>query len=426
MRKRIFTALTSCCLLSSSQVYLASQNILAKYDLPPDASGSQYLNLLESNLSLLTNTDPDLQPILDIGKRNWDWLNHMNTFRSTDDQLEFSSPSKSRSFPITSSRNLSKDFVLSEYNKLFTVIPKEMLDILLKKQDLTNDLPSSLSKDDYLKYGLIVDYAYQNAARWNLLFPYKDELKAVRFKDIRGYYHLEHLIDRTEKLENFNNLIPEEQKKIGVWLENQCLNTEHDESNCHQYFTDSLVSNNGDATVFYQKYFNNSQKIYQNFFQIPTQAVRNDILWTDGPNQTSFAIIPFQDLEDVGIKIFLHNIEKEWRWGSWQLLLQYTNGDNIPNITFESGVTPHVNDLGGNNIVMDSNQPLTEWDAQWTIRHEFGHVLGFPDCYIEFYDENNNAFVSYQIDVNNLMCSRRGKLQETHYSEMTRNYFTKL
>jgi hypothetical protein len=81
-----------------------------------------------------------------------------------------------------------------------------------------------------------------------------------------------------------------------------------------------------------------------------------------------------------------------------------------------------VDKLGGNEITMDKNAPLSEYEVQWTIRHEFGHVLGFRDCYLEFYDSTEKAIVSYQFDVTNLMCSRQGHLKEIHYQELKRLY----
>jgi hypothetical protein len=69
---------------------------------------------------------------------------------------------------------------------------------------------------------------------------------------------------------------------------------------------------------------------------------------------------------------------------------------------------------------MDTNVPLWQYHARWTIRHEFGHTLGFPDCYIEFYDTKAGQMVSFQIDTSNLICSRRGKLQARHDEELKR------
>jgi hypothetical protein len=82
-----------------------------------------------------------------------------------------------------------------------------------------------------------------------------------------------------------------------------------------------------------------------------------------------------------------------------------------------------VNGLGGDTITMDANRSLEEYSTRWTIRHEFGHVLGLPDCYIEFYDESRAVMVSYQIDITNLMCSRKGKLQERHVLELRKHYY---
>lgn len=40
------------------------------------------------------------------------------------------------------------------------------------------------------------------------------------------------------------------------------------------------------------------------------------------------------------------------------------------------------------------------------LAHEFGHVLGFPDCYIEFFNKSTNTLTYYEADnSDNLMCS---------------------
>jgi hypothetical protein len=71
---------------------------------------------------------------------------------------------------------------------------------------------------------------------------------------------------------------------------------------------------------------------------------------------------------------------------------------------------------------MDANTPLTEWDVQWTIRHEFGHVLGFVDCYLEFYDPSEKAIVTYQLDIDHLMCARSGRMQKSMYDVLKQYY----
>jgi vacuolar-type H+-ATPase subunit C/Vma6 len=53
-------------------------------------------------------------------------------------------------------------------------------------------------------------------------------------------------------------------------------------------------------------------------------------------------------------------------------------------------------------------------------------VLGLPDCYVEFFDTEAKEFVNYQIDVTNLMCSRRGKIKKIHYDVMREYYLGRL
>jgi hypothetical protein len=40
--------------------------------------------------------------------------------------------------------------------------------------------------------------------------------------------------------------------------------------------------------------------------------------------------------------------------------------------------------------------------------HEFGHILGFNDCYVEFIEEGGRRLVYYEIDPNNIMCNVSG------------------
>ncbi|NBY20839.1 hypothetical protein EBQ74_11505 [bacterium] len=139
----------------------------------------------------------------------------------------------------------------------------------------------------------------------------------------------------------------------------------------------------------------------------------------------SLLYTPFEKPDSEEVFSFLkENIEDEWRWSGWALKLNFIKGDwNTTHVEFIPGATPHVNGLAGSTITMDANQPLTEYHVRWTIRHEFGHTLGFPDCYVEFYEPNQHEMISYQVDTTNLMCSRRGKLQEKHFLELKRVYY---
>lgn len=56
------------------------------------------------------------------------------------------------------------------------------------------------------------------------------------------------------------------------------------------------------------------------------------------------------------------------------------------------------------------------------IAHEIGHILGFPDCYFEAWDQERSAFVYIELDPsgNNLMCNVKQS------SKIPNNYFQQL
>jgi hypothetical protein len=86
-------------------------------------------------------------------------------------------------------------------------------------------------------------------------------------------------------------------------------------------------------------------------------------------------------------------------------------------VEWEDGALPHVNGLGGDTITMDSNTAQWLEQTQVTMTHEFGHVIGFPDCYVEFWDPSEpegGAFVEYALDPDDRMCALSGGTQERH------------
>jgi hypothetical protein len=174
---------------------------------------------------------------------------------------------------------------------------------------------------------------------------------------------------------------------------------------------------------YYQRLLPRAESLYRSFFTIPRYGQRRDLRWTTNKKGHPMIEAPFLDPGKANVRDFLQvNIEDEWRFGDWSLKLAFVPRGNHAYIRFVPGATANVNGLGGNRITMDANQPLSEYDAQWTIRHEYGHVIGLPDCYVEFYQEEKGTIINYQIDTDNLMCSRRGHIQESHVSELLRVY----
>lgn len=387
-------------------------------DLPPDAGSSEYRSILQGKGTLL-NLD-GLNVVISAGERNLDWLDHINSRRPDNQKLSFTSKETQRSFPIDSPNEYNPSLILAEFAKVKSSYPAELAEVIFGGAAFTDEPPIDVK--DYLEISRLLDNAYQSAGRWRVMEGWLPSLTSRRKNDIRGYYFLSRLKDRKEKLKNFADLSSEERSRIREWLIGMCFNGSGTLSQCQRELN-NLIGAKGNLNTFYEKALARSESRYRSFFSIPSYATRRDFQWESLADGRQRLVAPFLDPTRPEVRYFVqHNVQDEWKWTDWRLELPFKSSGDHPFIVFEPGATPNVNGLGGNRITMNANQPLTEYDAQWTIRHEFGHVLGLPDCYVEFYVEEKQVIVNYQIDVENIMCSRRGHVKAENFEELKRAY----
>jgi hypothetical protein len=380
-------------------------------------SGLEGQALLDQQPELLTASDAQtLKPVLELGKRNLDWLKHINLHRDPAHPVSLSSKETQQGYPIEQPSESNVQIVMSTYNQLKAELPHAMAQVLLNGQAFTDDLP--LDEKDYILWGAKVDRVYQSATRWLLELPYLSSYIAFRQKDIRGYYYLSKEADLATKLANWSQLDASLQANLRSWLIGMCANS-RSRAECTRKL-DKLISTQGDIQGFHDQYVGKSRELFESYFSI--QRVRGDIEWTSA--HPDVLHMPFRDPKSQLFRDYLKgNIEDEWKWGGWRLSLDFEDGfRRLARLVLEPGVTPHV-DWNQDTITIDSNQPTTEYGSQWMIRHEFGHILGFVDCYAEFYEEERGVMVSYQIDTSDLMCSRKGALKQNHFDELKRVYF---
>ncbi len=380
----------------------------------PDAESSEYLALYDKAGRPRGATD--LQFAIKLGERNLKWLNHMNSFRPDGQKIQLTKPGQLKGIPIDAPSKYSPETIKTDYDSTYRDMPVDMAKILYSSVPFTENPP--IPEDEYVIWAKKVDRNYQTAVRWTLMEPYLGYLEMRRADDLRGFYFLSKKTnDVEETLKNFSSQTPELQEQIKTWLSQMCTNNEGLSSDCVNTVDQSEKA--GTLLDLFKKYLPGSQNIWNQYFSL--ENPRPEITWSSKvPNLMS---VPFMDPKNDSIKNFLiTNIEDEFKWNNWNLKLKMLPQAQI-HVEFQSGVTPHVNGAGGDTITMDANSPLTEWDTQWTIRHEFGHVLGFVDCYLEFYDVKEKAIVNYQLDVDHLMCSRAGRMQQSIFDTLKTFYF---
>ncbi|MGZ3656545.1 MAG: hypothetical protein ACXVCS_13375 [Bdellovibrionota bacterium] len=387
-------------------------------DIPPDAPTSMYRAALGARL--LVAQDDGLDAIVQLGERNLAWLNHINSLRPGGDKLSLTSKATQTGIPIDAPKEYNPELVQKKLADLKPKIPAVMQEVLFDNKPFTDTPPVAL--DDYLTASRELDKVYQTGLRWRMMSGYLDYLAGRRHDDLRGWYFLSRLENRADKLKNLKSQSQDLQKNARDWLVGMCFNADNgDDISACQNSVDAMIKNGSDLEDYYEEKAPISAEIFSGYFTIPEGVARPEIRFEDGAQ--SRLIAPFTDPVKPEVRSFLQdNIQDEWRFQNWHLELPFSTADALPHVEFQPGVVPHVNQIGGDTIILNATQPLTEYDAQWTIRHEFGHVLGFPDCYVEFYEKERNVIVNYQFDVDNLMCSRRGHIQERHVAELKRIY----
>ncbi|CBW27451.1 hypothetical protein BMS_2672 [Halobacteriovorax marinus SJ] len=92
-------------------------------------------------------------------------------------------------------------------------------------------------------------------------------------------------------------------------------------------------------------------------------------------------------------------------WKRDDIELKFVNSvDGVRVVNISSGPSRvAINEL--QTIYLNSN--VVGMERVKTIAHEFGHSLGFKDCYVEYYDSRSQELIYYELerDEGNLMCS---------------------
>ncbi|MES2527284.1 MAG: hypothetical protein V4598_09355 [Bdellovibrionota bacterium] len=395
-----------------------------KHHLDLELTGREYLDLLSktpsktTNKKIMTEEEVQIERWLAIGKRNLQWVDFVNASRSADRQLSLSSAATQNGNGPSAPRFYNFKLIKEKWGVVSDLLPKSLKAVVLEGKPFTTDL--GVTDREFMEWLFQIDSAYQIAARYKLMLPYLEEMKGQAAYDVRGYLQLSDEENLDAKLSDFENLSDLKQSRLTRSLIMVCMNSEKKRPDCRKELNAALA--NKSLVDFKNQYMPAGEGLYNYFFTIA--GTRPDGVWTSAdPNSLIF---PFANPKNDAVLSFLRdNIEDEWKWEGWQLKLNFVDSEDptMTHIVWEEGATPHVDNAPGTTITMDANTPLSEYDVQWTIRHEYGHVIGFVDCYHEFYDEEEEAFVSYQLDVTNLMCSRRGKLKESHFTELKRAYF---
>ena len=390
------------------------------YHLDLEMTGAEYRTMfaeLEKNPLFKRRIANDaLVKILELGKRNLDWIEVINSKRDEAYKLQLTTPETEPAYPMDKPGVSNRKLIMSRLAALKTSMPVEMKDIIFG----TGELPETAPLDDktFIANAFTLNRIYEAASRWLLQEPWLEEYKRNARDDIRGYYFLKQEKNLDYNLKHWSSLDDNTRTNYQIWLVGECNNTQGNLSICETELKNAVTKNQ--VFNFHQQYVAYAESTFNSNFEVYNP--RPEVIWSH--KNPDVMALPFTLPERADVQEwFKTNVEDEFHLGQWSLKITYSQRPDLAKVVFIPGTTPHVNGLGGDTIYMDSNRSIHEYEVNWTIRHEFGHILGMPDCYIEFYDMKQEAMVNYQIDITNLMCSRRGHLLPSHVEQLKKYYY---
>jgi hypothetical protein len=360
----------------------------------------------------------DLQIILRAGKRAILWFEKINSARDSQHKLDLSVKGSSKGIPINDPLKTNTKIVTDHFNQLMN----ETNSFLSSVIGSTIELPNYTGVNDleFVKTIRSFDILYQQTIRWSIARENLSWYINRSLWDVRGHLFLKATEDLQKKLSNWSSLSDLEKYNFKIWLMELCHNGDFDVAECNE--TLSRAIKRGNAYTFYQRVISFGEEMYQSFFQVSSTRIRPEIYW----NQNKSTLVsPFLLPPRLDVKNWLvENVEDEWKNDNFNLHLKFieVSENLIPHIEFESGVSAHVDRVGGDTITIDADHSINNFNQRWSIRHEYGHILGFPDCYLEFYDVKEEAMIYYEIDTDNVMCSRHGHVQNEHILKLQTVY----
>ena len=393
-------------------------------DIPPDAGFGIYQKLERQ----LRSQDPTrfgpldtipkelpletIERAITLGARASAWVEALNKRRPDDRKLYPGKAAKRGGIPIESPIKYSPSLIATELALWESEAPAEFRDVLITATK-NYDTQFVVSEEEFLKFQRKIQVVYAHAVRWKAMQPYMDYMRNAKVRDLRGLVFLSREQNLEERLRNFAGLDEGTRNLWREYLYQMCLNNEREFTTCNEDVTNALT--NGQAFESYQRWLPESQAMYNAMFK--AQWLGTDISWTDPARSTLKAGVKSTGDNNIEAS-FSEALSRLWQIGAYSLTTDF-KPNYILEISFVTGALAHYQP---GKIVMDQRADMRDEQNQIILAHEFGHALGLPDCYVEFYDAREAAMLSYQLDVENLMCSLNGKVNEQHYEALREAY----
>ncbi len=310
----------------------------------------------------------------------------------------------------------------SAYPMAFFVIPPQFYDyknpLIISLPGMEKKLSEFKSQEANPQYlqanlntmGIDLHYLYQQVIRFEGQKCAFNYLKNKKFEDLRPFLELKEFCTQKNQSEFCS---PETVAGLGQddskFVENRtvklCNSFDRNAVNCQaQYSIKKQSKTLGNLVSFYQKRF--QEKRYDKLFELKRSHLKFQCQKQDDIIEMKVKVSN-RDWNQDRLLALTQYVSTTWSRGNFKLTFDLVNetGSDVVQIIPTNEFISYVPDANNRQVFL--SQKLDSLTQMRVLSHEFGHVLGFPDCYTEFFDNKSNELIYYEIDKNNtnIMCS---------------------
>lgn len=283
------------------------------------------------------------------------------------------------------------------------------------QQDITR-IKTSMEDEAYLQENatnLAVElfHLYNSSLRYEGQKCSINQLISQQKNDLRPFMKMRNFCTDKEakemcSLETFDSLTYAESEFVKDTTIKLCRTFETNAVNCEaQYHINSENRTIGELVNYYQAKFKTEK--FDKLFSLRDTHLSFQCSKTAEDTTKMLIKVYSRNIPQEELEILTKAVAVEWTRNSFELDIKIVNspGSDVVEITSVEGGTSYV--PNNNNRLVFLSQSLNLTTKKNVLAHEFGHVLGFPDCYTEFYDNQNKDLIYYEMDKNNtnIMCS---------------------
>lgn len=310
-------------------------------------------------------------------------------------------------------KELYKKAVLAHPGSFFTIPPRsyDFANPMIVSLDKMNSSLQNLSAPSLMRENAReIHYLYNESQRFE---DQKCSLKSLSEKkkyDIRPFLNIAHQCSKKN-----NSEVCEDSEFQSMSLDDPKWTRENTlelckmfakEIHCHLEYRINQKNNSvGSMVNRYYKRFQNER--FSTLFKLRSTHQKYHCEKKDEEKTVMTIKILEGTFPARWLKEVLDHVEASWSNKNFALKFELVRayGDDVVTIVPTGKRISYVPDDNNRMVYLSTLNDMET--TKKILAHEFGHVLGFPDCYIEFFDDSKKELVYYEIskENTNIMCS---------------------